>query len=228
MNSSNKKGISPTKGRRDREKEQRRQDIIEVAEKLFFSQGFENTTMEQIAIESEYSKGTLYNYYNSKDELFIAIGNKAYNLIIKYSKEFTEKEQPGIKQLMAVGYAYYEFTKDYPNYASIFHNIALKLPDIASKPKGKLSDIEKEYLNLSNTYRDIFIKNLNEAIQNKAIRADKNPFMIGYVLSTLTRGLVEDLMQLKKTIEKRFKLEPDEVIDFAFEIIGDGLKPREL
>ncbi|MFX0105133.1 MAG: hypothetical protein ACFE75_06555, partial [Candidatus Hodarchaeota archaeon] len=134
----------------------------------------------------------------------------------------------GIRALMAVGYAYYEFTKDYPNYASIFHDIAVKFPDMASKPKSKLSDIEIEYLNLSNTYRDIFVKILNDAIKNKAIRADKNPFMIGYVLSTLTRGLVEDLMQSKELVKKRFKLEPDDVIDFAFEIIGEGLKPREL
>ncbi|MFX0105134.1 MAG: TetR/AcrR family transcriptional regulator, partial [Candidatus Hodarchaeota archaeon] len=119
MNSSNQKKISPTKIRREKEKEQRRHDITDAAEKLFFSHGFDNTTMEQIAIETEYSKGTLYNYYNSKDELYIAIGNKAYSLIIKYSKEFTEKEPPGIRALMAVGYAYYEFTKDYPNYASI-------------------------------------------------------------------------------------------------------------
>jgi AcrR family transcriptional regulator len=228
MNTSNQGNLSPTKHRREREKEQRRLDIIEAAEKLFLSQGFENTTMEQIANQAEYSKGTLYNYYSSKDDLYIAIGSKAYELILKYTKEFTEKEKAGMEQLMAVGYAYYEFTKEHPNYASIFHDIALKIPDIASKPKSKLSEIEKEYLNLSNTYRDIFVKILNEAIQNKAIRADKNPFMIGYVLSTLTRGLVEDLLQSKHVVKKRLNLAPDDVIDFAFEIIGEGLKPREL
>ncbi|MFX1437082.1 MAG: hypothetical protein ACFFAA_07770, partial [Promethearchaeota archaeon] len=131
-------------------------------------------------------------------------------------------------QIMAIGYAYYEFTKKYPNYASIFHDIALKLPDIASKPKSKISEIEKEYLNLSNNYRDIFVKILGDAVKINAIRADKHPFMIGYILSTLTRGLIEDLLNSKDVVKKRFKLEPDDVVDFAFEIIGEGLKPREL
>ncbi len=227
MNSSNKEKISPTQIRRKREKEQRREDIIEAAENLFLSQGFENTTMKQIANKAEYSKGTLYNYYSSKDELYITIGNKAYNLIIDYTKRFIEKEIPGIKQLMAVGYAFYEFSKKYPNYASIFHDIAVKLPDLASKPKSKLSETEKEYLTLSNNYRDIFVQVLNDAVKNNAIRADKNPFMIGYILSTLSRGLIEDLLQSKDLVKKRFKLDPDEVIDLAFEIIGEGLKPRE-
>jgi len=228
MNSSNQKKISPVKSRREREKEQRGIDIIEAAEKLFLSQGFESTTMKQIANKAEYSKGTLYNYYNSKDELYIAIGIKAYSLIIKYTKQFTEKERAGIKQLMAVGYAYYEFTKDYPNYASIFHDITLKLPDIASKPKNKLSNIEMEYLNLSNNYGNLFVKVMNDAVKVKAIRADQSPNMIGYVLSTLTRGLVEDLMHAKDSIMKRFNLESDEIIDFAFDMIREGLKPREI
>lgn len=227
MNSSNQEKLSRTKIRREREKEQRRLDIIDAAERLFLSQGFETTTMKQIANEAEYSKGTLYNYYNSKDELYVAIGIKAYSLIIEYTKQFITKEKPGIKQLIAVGYAYYEFTKVYPNYASIFHDIALKLPDIASKPKNRLSEVEKEYLDLSNTYRDIFINVLSDAVKSKAIRADKSPNMIAYILSTLTRGLVEDLMHSKDNVKKAFNLEPDEVVDFAFNIIGEGLKPRE-
>ncbi len=213
--------------RKERETQLRKQIILEAAEKLFLSKGYEETTMDEIANEAEFSKGTVYKYFFSKDELYIAIGSKAYDLIIKYTNEFTEKEEPSIKQIMSVGYAYYEFTKDYPTYASIFHDIAVKLPDIASKPKNKLSEIEKEYLNLSNTYRDVFVKVLTDALNNKAIRADKNPFMIGYVLSTLTRGLVEDLSQSKDIVKKKFNLEPDEVVKFAFEILAEGLKPRE-
>ena len=227
MNSSNQEELSPAKIRREREKEQRRLAIMNAAEKLFLSKGFENTTMKQIANKAELGKGTLYNYYNSKDELYISIGIKAYSLIIKYTKQFTEKEKPGLKQLMAVGYAYYEFSKDYPNYISIFHDIASRLPDIISKQESELSKTEKEYLNLSNTYRDTFIKILNDAVKNEAIRADKNPFIIGYVLSTITRGIIEDLTQSKDRVKKIFKLDPDDVIDFTFEIIGDGLKPRE-
>jgi AcrR family transcriptional regulator len=228
MNSSNQEKLSPSKIRREREKTQTRINIINAAEKLFLSQGFENTTMEQIANKAQYSKGTIYNYYNSKDELYVAIGNNAYNLLIDYTIEFTEKETPGIKQLMAVGYAFYEFTKHYPNYASIFHDIALKLPNIAFKPKKELSDIEKEYFNSGNRYRDIFMKILSNAVNYNAIRKDKDPKMIGYVLSSLTRGLVEDLIQSKEAVKKKFDLEPDDVVNFAFEIIAEGLKPREI
>lgn len=213
--------------RKERETQLRRQIILEAAEKLFLSKGYEHTTMDEIANEAEFSKGTVYKYFMSKDELYIAIGNKAYELIIEYTEKYTEKEKPGIQQIMSVGYAYYEFTKKYSVYANIFHDIAVKLPDIANKPKKELTDIEKNYLSLSNTYRDLFFKVLSDAVKVKDIRDDKNQFLIGYVLSTLTSGLVNDLMHNKAFI-KKLGLNSDEIIDFTFEILGEGLKPREL
>ncbi|MBN1217082.1 MAG: TetR/AcrR family transcriptional regulator [Candidatus Lokiarchaeota archaeon] len=227
MNSSNKEKLSRTRLRREKEREQKRLKIIAVAEKLFFSQSFDNTTMEQIAYESEFSKGTLYNYFRSKDELYIAIGVKAYELIIQYTIDFTKKHDLGLRQLMAIGYAYYEFTKDYPNFASIFHDISLKVPNIISKSKNEISEIEDQYLKLGNSYWEIMFSILDNAIKNKKIRADKDPSMIAYVLATLTKGLIEDLMQTPEIIKREFKMEPDKIIDFTFELLGDGLKPRE-
>ena len=212
--------------RKERETQLRKQIILEAAEKLFLSNGYEATTMDEIANEAEFSKGTVYKYFISKDELYIAIGIKAYELIINYTREFSVKEAPGIKQIMSVGYAYYEFTKEHPPYANIFHDIALKIPDIAIKLKETLSEIENEYFKLSNTYRDIFIKILNDAVKINAIRSDKNPFLIGYILSTLTNGLINDLMQSKNFID-RLGLNSDEIVDFVFEILGEGLNPRE-
>jgi len=217
---------SSKKSRKQRETELRKQIIIEAAEKLFLSEGYEKTTMDEIANQSEFSKGTLYNYFKSKDELYLAIGIKAYDLILEYTEKFTKKQPPGLNQLIAIGYAYYEFTKDNPAYSSIFHDVAVKIPDIGIKPKEKLSQIEIEYLDSINRYRNIFIKILGDAIKVKAIRKDKNPNLIGYILSTITSGIISDFLQ-NSEIAKRFGLNFDEIIDFTFEILADGLKPRE-
>lgn len=182
--------------------------------------------MDEIANQSEYSKGTLYKYFKSKDELYLAIGIKAYDLILDYTKKFTSNELPGLKQLIAIGYAYYEFTKEYPAYSSIFHDIAVKVPDVSIKPKESLSQIERDYLRSTERYQEIFIKILGEAIKIKAIRRDKNPNLIGYLLSTITSGIINDLLQNSEMVKRR-GLDFDEIIDFTFEILTDGLKPRE-
>jgi TetR/AcrR family transcriptional regulator len=213
--------------RKEREIKLRVQIILEAAEKLFLTKGYENATMDEIASESEFSKGTLYNYFKSKDELYLAIGVKAYNLLADHTISFIEKQSPGLNQLMSVGYAYYSFSKKYPTYANVFHDIAIKVPDILTKPKNELTNIEKQYLNSSNNYRDIFLKVMSDAIKLNAIRSDKSPMMIGYILSTISSSLVRNMMQNEHVITS-FGLNRDEIIDFAFEILAEGLKPREL
>ncbi|HLI66862.1 MAG TPA: TetR/AcrR family transcriptional regulator [Caulobacteraceae bacterium] len=50
----------------------RRRAILEVARDAFFAQGYAATSMSEIAARLGGSKGTLYNYFRSKEELFEA------------------------------------------------------------------------------------------------------------------------------------------------------------
>jgi len=212
--------------RKQRETDLRKQDILKAAEKLFLANGYEDTTMSQIANEAEFSKGTLYNYFKSKDDLYLAIGTKAYEIIIDYTKYFVENKDPGLDQLKAVGYAYYEFTKNYPDYAHIFHDIFIKLPYIAQKSKDKLTANEKEYLNRSEAYGEQFRDVIIKAIKTNSIRSDKDPFLIGFTLFIMTSGIMKELEQHKNTLET-MEFDGDDIIDFVFEMIAAGLKPRE-
>ncbi|SFH15229.1 transcriptional regulator, TetR family [Desulfotomaculum arcticum] len=58
--------------RRDRKKEQARTKIIDLAIDLFEKQGFEQTSMEQIAREADVAKRTLYNYFSGKGAILLA------------------------------------------------------------------------------------------------------------------------------------------------------------
>ena len=69
----------------------RKQSILDGALQVFKTHGIEKTTMDEIAMESGFGKATLYYYYSSKDEVFIAIMEDGWrklwegieNLIIK-------------------------------------------------------------------------------------------------------------------------------------------------
>ncbi len=63
--------------RKEREKQRRKEDIINSAEGVFFSKGFESATMDDIAEKVELSKGTLYLYFKSKEDLHLAVALKA-------------------------------------------------------------------------------------------------------------------------------------------------------
>lgn len=57
---------------RERKKRQSKEDIEKAALEIFLKQGYEKTTIAQIAKEANIGIGTFYNYFSSKSELFLA------------------------------------------------------------------------------------------------------------------------------------------------------------
>lgn len=58
---------------RERQKTERHRRIVEAAAQLFDEVGYEQASMEVIADRANVSKGTLYNYYQNKGDLLLAI-----------------------------------------------------------------------------------------------------------------------------------------------------------
>jgi len=59
--------------RREREKGLRIESILEASKKVFFSKGYVKGTMDEIALEAEISKPTIYTYFKTKDDLFFSL-----------------------------------------------------------------------------------------------------------------------------------------------------------
>ena len=59
--------------RKEREADQRRQEILGVAERLFSHKGFFKTSMAEIAHDAEFSVGSLYQFFASKDAIYVAL-----------------------------------------------------------------------------------------------------------------------------------------------------------
>jgi len=59
--------------RKKRERNKRIQSILEAAKKVFFSKGYARATMDEIALEAEISKPTIYQYFKTKDDLYFSL-----------------------------------------------------------------------------------------------------------------------------------------------------------
>jgi AcrR family transcriptional regulator len=59
--------------RRERERRQHRREILDAARKLFAQKGFGQTTVAEIAEAAEFSVGTLYNFFDDKEDLYRSI-----------------------------------------------------------------------------------------------------------------------------------------------------------
>ncbi|MGC7870193.1 TetR/AcrR family transcriptional regulator [Desulfosporosinus sp. SYSU MS00001] len=82
----------PVEGRVERKKKETQQKIIKVAMDLFQSQGFNNTTMEQIAEEADIARKTLYNHFPVKEAI-------VDDYVRGISKEFTQQALATLPEL---------------------------------------------------------------------------------------------------------------------------------
>lgn len=73
--------------RKEREKRTRQQEILKAARELFISRGFHETTLDEIARHAEFGKGTLYNYFANKDEIFLGIIEQAVEETLAIARE---------------------------------------------------------------------------------------------------------------------------------------------
>lgn len=102
--------------RKEREKEQRRSDILQAAEKLFFARGYDGVTMDDIAREAELNKATLYLYFYDKESLYFTIVLRGVRILGDMVREREAAARTGFDRLWEIGHAYVSFAKKYPDY----------------------------------------------------------------------------------------------------------------
>lgn len=101
--------------RKEREKLELRQRILQAAEELFLEEGFEQTSMRKIGKRIEYSPGTIYNHFATKDEIFYALHERYFAIFNQHLAPLRNIKHP-VERLHALGRAYIKFAIENPAY----------------------------------------------------------------------------------------------------------------
>lgn len=81
--------------RRDRERERHRQEILQAGERVFVREGYHAATVEAIAREAEFGIGTIYNFFQSKEDLYTRVVEKiAQNFMGNFEEKVLSRADP--------------------------------------------------------------------------------------------------------------------------------------
>lgn len=210
--------------RKEREKEQRRSMIIDAAERVIFANRIDTSTMDQIADEAELSKGTLYLYFKSKIDLYLAIQERGMGILSdKFARVLAEKRK-GIDLLRRFGQVYFDYANEYPNYFSAemycrsqeFVEEVLKSDQFQATREKRVELVE--YL----------LRAIHIGIQDGSIRRDVNPAALSLMLYASINGMIQ-VYQLRKNAEKsdlfpEVDVPLDHVVHDFIRILTDGLR----
>jgi AcrR family transcriptional regulator len=109
-----------THERKEREKEQRRDAIVRAATEVFFKKGLQSATMDEIADAAELSKGTLYLYFKSKEDLYLSVTNDGFDILSEMFRETIVASESTIDALEKLGDRYFEFFTKHRKYFRMF------------------------------------------------------------------------------------------------------------
>jgi len=103
------------KERREREKSETRDKILDAARELFVTEGYEGVSMRRVADMIEYSPTAIYVHFADKEELFRELCHQDYARLAEVLQSSVATADP-IERLRRIGASYVEFGTRYPNH----------------------------------------------------------------------------------------------------------------
>jgi len=103
------------KERREREKSETRDKILDAARELFVTEGFEGVSMRKVAEKIEYSPTAIYVYFADKQELFRELCHQDYARLAEVFQSSVMSTDP-MERLKQIGEIYIDFGTRYRNH----------------------------------------------------------------------------------------------------------------
>lgn len=204
--------------RKEREKEKRRQEILKAAEKVFFSKGFENSTMDDIADGAELSKGTLYLYFKSKEDLHMAVARKAIALLNSITEKVRESGGNALEKLLLMGRACIDFSNSHPDHMKAIMTLeGFELQSISYTVEEMQEMIYKE------SPVGMVIEVVEQGVNEKLIRNDIPPILIAHTLWMQVLSVIRFVI-MKKSLFEMLELSPTSVYESHFELVLNGIR----
>ncbi|MGM0446323.1 MAG: TetR/AcrR family transcriptional regulator [Bacillota bacterium] len=158
--------------------------IRKAAVKIIAQEGFYNTKTAKIAEEAGVAVGTIYNYFNSKDEILEYIFNVEFEKRINLLNELKNKEMP-VKEKLEI------FIKNH--FKEIRENLNTAQILVREKEFPKSSDFSA-ILNYLNEIPKLMENMLNEAVKNGEISSQNTALTAGLIFGAL-QGVVEKALR---------------------------------
>jgi uroporphyrinogen-III synthase len=193
-------------------KSQKRRKIIESAAKLFSQKSYHEVMMEDVAKLSSIAKGTVYNYFNSKEELYFSIMKLRMEKLIFSLKERIKEEASSIESLHLFVIHLYMFMMKYQSFFLMYQKESLKADhELCSE----VIALEKQYRNI---LADIIITGKSECLFRKVEESFAVDLILGGIYGAIRRGIESGYN------EEMMASEREKIFDFILHGLFSGFE----
>lgn len=199
--------------------EEKRNLIMSVAIDVFSSTNYDIASINQICKESNIAKGSFYQYFTDKLDLYIYIMTLAiekkvsfFTIILDQFKTLTLLEQ--IRLLFIKGI---EFSKEYPQYAALGEQFSKESNETAKLAVIKEGEKRSEIL---------FVEMVDHAKSKGEISSNVDTLALSMMLQSLNKTVNEYILNKFDGINNtNYSGDTNKLVDSLLNIIYNGIKP---
>lgn len=204
--------------RKERERLRRREEILDAAERIFAGKGILYSTIDDIAREAELGKGTLYNYFPSREAIlwYCAIrGMRKLKMII--IKSLSPDNEP-LMNLGKMAESFISFAQMQKNYFNIFLHVGMGF----SIPAGITGKEVKEVFETESPF-GLIRKELLRGREQGFFRSDIDPDLQAHAVWIQFYSFMQ-LISLNPEMVAAFGLDHNRLIATNMEMIINGIR----
>ncbi len=161
-------------------------EILDAARKVFAEKGFSETTMDQVAERAGIAKGTLYLYFRSKRDIYMAAlaqGIRSLNEDSRRKVDAATGVREKLRAFIATRVGYFEQHRDF---FLIYH---AEIGNLRIQPAPNEGEISELYLEQAQMLEEV----LRTAVAAGEIR-DLRPDATAFTVCDMTRGVIVQRM----------------------------------
>jgi uroporphyrinogen III methyltransferase/synthase len=205
------------KEKREIKREKKREKILDAAAELFSNKNYHEVMMDDVAKLISVAKGTVYNYFTSKEELYFTIMKTRMESLLTLLKQKIEAEQSSIDSLRAFVVHLYMFMMKHKKFFLIYQRESL------NKQNSFCEDLLSLEKQMKQMITQIVSSGEKEGVFRKVDEEFAISLILGSVYGAVQRGISNDFPEDVIIKEK------EDLFDFVLHALYSGFNNiREL
>jgi TetR/AcrR family transcriptional regulator len=200
--------------RREREKEERRKYILEKAQSLFAEKGYLKTSMAEIAEASEFAVGSLYSFFDSKEEILATIFEYHIERILDEEKKILNAPDMSAREKIEASLE--SLVKLYIGNMDFFRIYVAEAPGVEWGVRTEVGEyIHNGTVRYLNLLSEIFRQGIGEGI----VDPNLDPEYLALLLRSFVHSTVSHSLYGSRGVSV------DDLVPLAKRMLFDGIRP---
>ncbi|WP_461445357.1 TetR/AcrR family transcriptional regulator [Maribacter sp.] len=191
----------------------RREQIISAADIVLQDVGVNDFTIDKVVEYLGIAKGTVYKYFQSKDDVLAEVAVKALNQLLNYFKLSERNSPEGPEKTKAIIMSSYHYGQDYSKYFELLVDL--------ERPEFKTS--AESHKRVSSKIQEFYIDHIEEQKTKGYFKKDLDAILMNYLCWGASMGVMQFVESKRAFLTEEMNISQERLMQSFVDVFVDGM-----